>query len=172
MSELFAKAGLDTVAGWIFYVAAASALGGALLVVLARSALRSALWLILTLCSVAVLFLLLDASFVAAMQVLVYAGAIMVLFVFVIMLLNLGPEGSVRPAYVSVAKVLGALAACYFTYQVMAKVAGGEGKAVDGTVATIGKLLLTDYLFGFEAISVMLLVAVLGSVVLGLKRLT
>src|SRR5262249_1035174 len=123
--------------------------------------------------SSALLYVLLDAGFVAAMQVLVYAGAIMVLFVFVIMLLNLGSEAS-RPAYLSVAKVLGSGACVYLGVRVAQDVRvlmGAAGKPIDGSVAAIGRLLLTDYLFGFEAISVLLLVAVVGAVVLGLKRL-
>jgi NADH-quinone oxidoreductase subunit J len=171
MSELIANAGLNSLAGWLFYAGAAGAVVSALLVVLSRSPLRAALWLIATLCCVALLFLLLDASFVAAMQVLVYAGAIMVLFVFVIMLLNLGPDASARPAYLSVAKVLGTGAAVFFTVKIVVSVTGGPGRPVDGSVKSIGTLLLSDYLFAFEAISVLLLVAVVGAVVLGLKRL-
>ncbi|OGR12903.1 MAG: hypothetical protein A2341_23395 [Deltaproteobacteria bacterium RIFOXYB12_FULL_58_9] len=172
MSAFFAHSGLDSVAGWFFYLGAAVAVAGALMTVLSRSPLRGALWLIVSLCSVAVLYLLLGASFVAAMQVLVYAGAIMVLFIFVIMLLNLGPDAGVRPAYLSVAKVLGLGAAAYFTFQIVTSVSGGKAQAVDGTVKAVGTLLLGNYLFAFEAISVLLLVAVVGAVVLGMKRLT
>ncbi len=171
-ASFLARAGLDSLGGWLFYVAAAGAVASALAVVLSRSPLRAALWLIATLLCVALLYLGLDASFVAAMQVLVYAGAIMVLFIFVIMLLNLGPEGIVRPAYLSVAKALGAVAAAYFTFKVIASVAGGAGKPIDGSVKAIGTLLLTDYLFAFEAVSVLLLTAVVGAIVLGLRRLT
>jgi NADH-quinone oxidoreductase subunit J len=173
MSEFMTQSGLATPFGWLFYVGAAGAIIAALMMVFSKSPLRGALWLIASLCCVALLFMLLEASFVAAMQVLVYAGAIMVLFVFVIMLLNLGPDASVRPAYVSVAKVLGALGAGYFTFQIiMTTAGGGAGKPVDGSVKAVGTLLLSDFLFAFEAISVLLLVAVIGAVVLGLKRLT
>jgi NADH-quinone oxidoreductase subunit J len=157
----------------LFVVGAAGALLSALAVVLAHSPLRAALYLIASLCSVALLFILLDAGFVAAMQVLVYAGAIMVLFVFVIMLLNLGTVGG-RPAYLSLSKVMGGVAVGYLSWRVgeaALAIGSGEGKAVDGTVKSIGTLLLTDYLFGFEAISILLLVAVVGAVVLGMKRL-
>jgi NADH-quinone oxidoreductase subunit J len=161
----------------LFYIGAAVAIAGAALVLLARSPLRGALALIVSLCGVALLYLLLDASFVAALQILVYAGAIMVLFVFVIMMLNLGPDAGVRPAYLSVAKLLGFFAAAYFAFRIIAGAVGIEKAAAEpaagfGSVKTVGTLLLTNYLFAFEAISVLLLVAVVGAVVLGLKRLT
>ena len=92
--------------------------------------------------------------------------------IFVIMLLNLGPDAGVRPAYLSVAKVLGLGVAAYFTFQIVTSVSGGKAQAVDGTVKAVGTLLLGNYLFAFEAISVLLLVAVVGAVVLGMKRLT
>lgn len=146
-----------------------------LLVVIARSPLRSALALIAALCMQAVLYILLDASFVAAMQILVYAGAIMVLFLFVIMLLNLRPDAQRRPAYVALGgKVLGGGAVAYMAYRILQGLVGsrGVGQAVDGSVKHIGVLLLTDYLFAFEAISVLLLVAVVGAVVFGMRKLT
>lgn len=163
------------IAAILFYIAAAGLVASALGVVLSKSPLRAALRLIVALCCLALLYVLLEASFVAAMQILVYAGAIMVLFVFVIMLLNLQP-GSRGQSYLSTAKVLGSLAAAYLFYVVARGALGndgtGGGGVLDGSVKNVGRLLLTDYLFGFEAISIMLLVAVVGAVVLGLKRLT
>lgn len=159
----------------LFYIGAAIAIVGALGVVTARNPLRGALSLIVSLCGVALLFLVLNASFVAALQILVYAGAIMVVFIFVIMLLNLGPDAGARPAYLAISKVLGTLAAAYFTYRIASDVVGlGDAKPMPegfGSVKTVGTLLLTDYLFAFEAISILLLIAVVGAVVLGLKRL-
>ncbi len=159
----------------LFYLAAVGLLGSAGAVILSRSPLRSALALIVALAFLALLYVLLDAPFVAAMQVLVYAGAIMVLFIFVIMLLNLQPGGSGRPAYLSIAKGLGTLASVYVFYAILrgsGAVGPTAGAAVDGSVRNIGRLLLTNYLFGFEAISILLLVAVVGAVVLGLRKLT
>lgn len=159
----------------LFYIGAAIAIVGALGVVTARNPLRGALSLIVSLCGVALLFLVLNASFVAALQILVYAGAIMVVFIFVIMLLNLGPDAGARPAYLAISKVLGTLAAAYFAYRIASDVVGlGDPKPMPegfGSVKTVGTLLLTDYLFAFEAISILLLIAVVGAVVLGLKRL-
>jgi len=159
----------------LFYVASVGLLLGAILTVTARSPLRSALWLVVALMFLALHFVLLDAGFVAAMQILVYAGAIMVLFLFVIMLLNLGPEGPRRPAYLSLAKVLGSGAVLFVGWRAIVGIqaaSGGAGQAIEGTVKGVGRVLVTDYLFAFEAISVLLLVAVVGGVVLGLKRLT
>ncbi len=76
----------------IFWLHAVTAIGSALLCITRRSPVASALWLIVTLFATAVLFLLLDAHFIAALQIMVYSGAIMVLFLFVIMLLNLGDQ--------------------------------------------------------------------------------
>ena len=160
----------------LFYLAAAGTLAGGLTVVLSRSALRSAVALIAALACVALLFVLLDASFIAAMQLLVYAGAIMVLFVFVIMLLCLQSGGASRLPHWSGSKVLGALAVVYLLFVIAGRsrvLAGGKLAAtIDGSVQKMGQLLLSDYLFGFEAISVLLLTAVVGAVVLGHKRLT
>jgi NADH-quinone oxidoreductase subunit J len=172
MIELATQLGLGSAFGWMFFLGAAGTIGAAIMMVFSRSPLRAAMWLIAALCGVALLFLLLDAAFVATMQVLVYAGAIMVLFVFVIMLLNLGPDASVRPAYLSVAKVLGTLAAGYFTFAIIGATSASTAAEIDGSVKAVGTLLLSDFLFAFEAISVLLLVAVVGAVVLGLKRLT
>lgn len=156
----------------LFYACAALLLVGSTLVVLAKSPLRSALSLIGALCAMSLLFVLLDATFVAAMQVLVYAGAIMVLFVFVIMLLNLDTVPFARSTTLSLSTLLGVGAAGYFTYRIATAAPGGSGLVVDGSVRAVGALLLTDYLFAFEAVSILLLTAVVGAIVFGLKRLT
>ncbi|MCK5689560.1 NADH-quinone oxidoreductase subunit J [Myxococcota bacterium] len=159
----------------LFYLGAAVALAGAIGTVSARTPLRGALSLIVSLTGVAGLFVLLSASFVAAMQLLVYAGAVVVLFTFVIMLLNLDRSASTRFWSISWLKALGALAVAFLVGRVMmsaAELGGHAGKDVDGHINNIGRLLLSDYLFGFEAISILLLVAVVGAVVLGQKRLT
>jgi NADH-quinone oxidoreductase subunit J len=166
--------------GLVFALTSAVLLVMALCVATARNPLRAALALIVALANLAVLFVLLDAPFVASMQVLVYAGAIMVLFLFVIMLLNLGPDAAQRPAYLAVSKALGGLAAVYFVGRILVATLGRPGvgyvshvgPALDGSVKHIGTLLMTDYLFNFEAISVLLLVAVVGAVTMGLKRMT
>jgi NADH-quinone oxidoreductase subunit J len=159
--------------GLMFCLAAAGLVVMSICVVSARSPLRAALALIVALCLQAVLYVLLDAPFVAAMQVLVYAGAIMVLFLFVIMLHNLGPDATRGPAYLAMSKVLGGVAMVYLLWHIFwpAYYSDGVGKVVDGSVKHIGYLLLTDFLFSFEAISVLLLVSVVGAIVFGMKRL-
>lgn len=157
----------------LFYLVGAASLALAIGVVMAKSPLNGALALIGALCGQAVLYVMLQASFIAAMQILVYAGAIMVLFTFVIMLLNLGPDLAARPLELSVLKGLGGLGALYLCGHVLLSLFDGSasGAAVDGSVKNIGRLLLSEYLFAFEAISVLLLVAVVGAVVFGIKRL-
>lgn len=166
-----------------FVVAAGGLLVMAVQVVAHKSPLRSALALIAALCFQAGLYVLLSAPFVAAMQILVYAGAIMVLFLFVIMLLNLGQGGGERDGgrRVWLATGLGVAGTAYLVVRVVAAGLGSgepgrsgtfQGPPPDGSVRHIGELLLTDYLLSFEAISVVLLVAVVGSVVLGMRRLT
>jgi NADH-quinone oxidoreductase subunit J len=160
----------------LFVAAGLVLLGGAVGVLLTRNALHAALSLIVALAASAVLYLLLAASFVAAMQVLVYAGAIMVLFVFVILLLNLGEAGArVRGGFI---EPIGALAAVTtagligYPLLLHSSASPADIDATFGTVGELGELLLTDYLFGFEAVSLLLLVAVVGAIVLGLRRLT
>ena len=161
-----------------FVIAAAGLLSMAAQVVWQRSPLRGALALIAALCFQAGLYVLLSAPFVAAMQVLVYAGAIMVLFVFVIMLLNLGPDEAGRLRQVTLSKVVGSVAAVALVGRLVAaacaqKGVGAPGRGLpNGSVRHVGELMLTDYLVGFEAVSVVLLVAVVGSVVLGFRRLS
>ena len=166
---------MNSLHSWLFIIGAAGLLMTSVAVIASRSPLRSALWLIVSLLLMAFNFVLLDGSFLAAMQVLVYAGAIVVLFTFVVMMLNLGPDAIRRPPEWSVAKLLGVAAVAFVAMSVVTRVlalGGTAGKAIDGSVKSVGRAMLTDYVFGFEAIALVLLVAVVGSVVLGLKRLT
>jgi len=160
----------------IFWVFGLLALVMGVLVVFHKNPISSALSLIVVLFCTSALYVLLQASFIAVIQVMVYAGAIMVLFVFVIMLLCLQSGGASRLPHWSGSKVLGALAVVYLLFVIAGRsrvLAGGKLAAtIDGSVQKMGQLLLSDYLFGFEAISVLLLTAVVGAVVLGHKRLT
>ena len=162
----------------VFYLFAAIAIIAALSVVVQRTPVYSALSLIVVLCSLAVVYLLLDAEFMAVIQVIVYAGAIMVLFVFVIMLLNAGHE---TPSHKShIAKWLGAplIGAILWAllmiieYQFPSS-AGPLPAAIDGSPAAIGNLLFKgahNYVLPFEVTSILILVAVLGAVVLAKKE--
>jgi len=124
------------------------------------------------------LYLTLEAQFVAAVQVLVYAGAIMVLVVFVIMLLNLGNEQALtenRGLRSTLATLIGAVFAVQIILVTVAEPTGANAlpsRAVEiGTTESIGQSLFTQYLFPFEAISLLLLAALIGSVVLAKRHM-
>ena len=161
----------------VFVALAATLLTSAVFVLVAKNPLHGALALLVSLGSIALLFIQLAAPFLAAIQILIYAGAVAVLFVFVIMMLNLRDTGD-KPVYFSFAKTMGVLALMYVMLVILhvAGVAQGVGSypasLPDGSVRAMGHLFLTDYLLGFEAIALVLLVAVVGAVVLGQKRLT
>lgn len=166
----------------LFFVLAALLIASALSVILQPSAIRSALSLVITLFLLAVTFLLLDAQLVAALQVIVYAGAIVVLFLFVIMLLNLQeePRAMARFTMQCAAVLLGSLfllALVRFIAPLRlpaAAAATGMGTAVPegfGSVAKLAERLFTQFLLAFEVTSVLLLVAIVGAVVLAKRRL-
>jgi NADH-quinone oxidoreductase subunit J len=157
-----------------FLLLAAALLASALAVVLHPNPVKCAMALVVTLFLQAVVFVLLDAHMIAALQVIVYAGAIMVLFLFVIMLLNLqsdDPEGLRRPHHVVLrvgawlgGGVLGAELVMLFLGQAFAP----RAPAVDGygTALPVARALFTDYLLPFELTGLLLLVAVIGPVIL------
>ena len=149
-----------------------------LLVIVQRHAVYSALFLILTMGALAGLYILLDAHFVWAVQVLVYAGAIMVLFLFVIMLLNLTTE-EVPWAHRDLGRiVLALLLAAVLLGELLLMLFSGSGTAAArppspgfGTTETVGRLLFTQFLLPFEITSVILLIAIVGAMVLAKKYL-
>jgi NADH-quinone oxidoreductase subunit J len=149
-----------------------------LMVVLHRSPVTSALWLVLGFCSLSGLYLLLHAEFVAMVQVIVYAGAIMVLFLFVVMYLNLkrdvehGVHLALRRA---VGWILGALLLGETVWFFGSRWAAGplspaNPLAPAGNTEAIGRELYTRYLFPFEITSIILLVAMVGVIVIGKGR--
>ena len=158
----------------LFILFGAIAVGGALLVVTRKHPMSSALCLILTLFAVAALFVLRQAHFLAAIQVIVYAGAVVVLFIFVIMLINV-PENRLPVERRTVLRVLGVVAAGLFLLEgaVLARrLAPSPPSAVDaGSVQAVGKALFTDYLLAFEITSVLLLAAVIGAIALAKKKI-
>ncbi len=161
----------------IFFGLAAVSLISGVLVVFQTHPLRSALWLIVNFFAVAGVYLLLHAEFIAAIQIIVYAGAIMVLFLFVIMLLNLRhPEEPGKHPY-SAQKVAGfvvSVAAAFYIAIGLSRVKLAPGPAAVpglGNTESIAKLLFTDYLLPFEVTSVLLLVSIVGAVVLSKKKL-
>ncbi|HEX2096273.1 MAG TPA: NADH-quinone oxidoreductase subunit J [Solirubrobacterales bacterium] len=163
----------------LFFVGALGALGGAVGVIALRNPLYSVLALIVHLFSLAVLFLLLSAAFLAAAQVVVYAGAVMVLYVFVVAYVGSGQESAWEPipGQRLLAPLLGIALFVELAIAVLASsllALGGEGPDVEpgfGDPAAIGTLLLEKFLVPFEASSILLLLAAVGAVVLaGRKR--
>ncbi len=156
----------------LFFVLAAVAIGAALGMLFSRNAVYSALFLILNFATVAVFFLLLGAPFIAMAQVTVYAGAIMVLFLFVIMLLGAeqiqhqARRGWQRPlAMLLTLTLLAESAYLIFTRSDLLTVL--EPAASDyGNPQAIGMLLFTEYLLPFEVTSILLLAAMVGAIVL------
>jgi NADH-quinone oxidoreductase subunit J len=169
----------------VFYIFAGIALGGSIGVVAARSPVGSLLFMVAALGSVAGIFVLLEAHFLAAVQVMVYAGAIMVLFLFVIMLLNLGHEyrRDLRGGIFSILSfaVTGAVAGL-----LARRLSGGTGTAVQellpgaasidaaiqeyGAIGAIARPLFLDYVVPFEITGILLLVAVVGAIALAKRR--
>jgi len=158
----------------IFYVFGALALISAIAVVVQRSPIGSAFALILTLCSLSAIFGLLGSPFIAVLQIAVYAGAIMVLFIFVLMLLNVRREeewAGTRKAVWMVAIVLG----LFFVLQMGAVLSRQDlrpaaAPADHSTLAMAHVLFSTQYLYAFEATSVLILAALVGAIVLARKE--
>ena len=160
----------------LFLVIAASTVVAALTVVLHPNPVKSALALVVTLFLLAVVFVLLEAHMIAALQIIVYAGAIMVLFLFVIMLLNLQIEdpdrGHRRNVLRSFAWAGGAVLAIELALLVRGAPVGSADAAPQGYggAAAVARSLYTDFLLPFELTSILLLVAVVGAVVLAQKQ--
>jgi len=158
-----------------FFVVAALAVGSALGLILKKNPIHGALFLVVNLGSIAVLYLMLGAEFLAAAQIIVYAGAIMVLFVFAIMVLIPGKEETAADPlrrYRVFALPLGGLLFLQLAW-IAARPrasAGAAPGAVDGGVETLGRLLFTDYLLPFELTSVLLLAAMVGVLLLARRR--
>jgi len=165
---------------WFFGVIA---MLSALLCITRRNPVASALWLVVTLFALAALFVLLDAQFIAVLQVLVYAGAIMVLFLFVIMLLNLGRPGPTDikgPVGVLIAAVLAGT--LLFQLRVVGQATLPDAirlppgtiaamQQQQGMVAAVATPLFDAYVVPFEIASVLLLAAIVGAVVLAKQKL-
>jgi NADH-quinone oxidoreductase subunit J len=166
----------------LFYLFATGAVISAAMCILRRNPISAVMWLVSTMFSVAGIYLLLEAPFIAAVQVLVYAGAVMVLFLFVIMLLNLGVPASDLRGPMSVAGAiavvglllveLGALWA-YTPERLAAEAARTAAlpPASGNAVLDVAGPLFSTYLIPFEVTSVLLLAAIVGAVVLAKRRI-
>jgi NADH-quinone oxidoreductase subunit J len=159
----------------VFFVLAAIAVLGALSLILQKHPIHSALSLIVVMVALAGLYLLLGAEFVAAVQIIVYGGAIMVLFIFVIMLLNAGVE-----EHTSISKLAGppgllltiALAG-FIVASIFRSTSSVQATLQSGTIAStknISTLIFTDFVYPFELTSFLILVAVLGAIVLAQRE--
>ena len=161
----------------LFFLFAGFCLAGAINLLLQTHPINSALSLIVVMTSLAVLYLLLGAEFIAMAQIIVYAGAVMVLFIFVIMLLNAGAESRTGRSWT--AQVLGIPALLALVgligFFVQRGFAGAGtvkfGNFTGGSAQGIGYALFTDYLLPFEVTSVLILVAILGAIVLARKEM-
>jgi len=168
----------------LFYALAFVALATALGVVFARTPVGSLLSMVATLASLAGIYVLLEAHFLAAVQIIVYAGAIMVLFLFVIMLLNLGHEyrrdlqGGVFTllAVIVTGALAGVLARQLGAPGIRGAMEGAGGQSIDaamlehGAVGAVAQPLFTDYVVPFEITGILLLVAVVGALALAKRR--
>lgn len=163
---------------FMFFLLATVAVAAALGMVIARSPVSSALWLVLTLFCVAGLYLTLNASFIGVIQILVYAGAIMVLFLFVIMLLNLSalPEmddvnwsavGGFVVAMVVLSLLLYMVA---LQFDLGIEPATAQQAAEVGSAAALGEVLFTRYVLHVEVAGILLLAATVGAVLLAQRR--
>ncbi len=164
----------------LFYILAVVAVVAAISVISQRSPMSSVISLVVCFFALAVLYLLLNAHFVAALQVIVYAGAIMVLFLFVIMMLNLrGPEPphSFHGLHKLAAGALVLCLICLVVFGLVNRAVLGEaGQATEEVVAAAGNtemladLLFQKYLLPFEAVSILLLAAIVGAIVMASRR--
>jgi NADH-quinone oxidoreductase subunit J len=160
----------------LFYVFAALTLGCAALVIanpFSRNPVTSAMFLVLTILSMAGLFILLHAFFLAWVQVIVYAGAVIVLFLFVISLLDLKAEAMRKIKLYGVVAGLvsvGAIITMFLKSLGATPLDPDSPPSVEGGTAALGKLLFTQYVLPFEVVSVLLLVAMIGVILLSKKN--
>ncbi|MCC6180940.1 MAG: NADH-quinone oxidoreductase subunit J [Bacteroidia bacterium] len=167
---------------YVFYFLSFVAILSALMMVFAKNPIHNVLWLILTFFSVAGHYILLNAQFLAAVHIIVYTGAIMVLFLFTIMLLNLNNEN--EPHKSILLKVSGVVAAGALMITILGALKASSTQLIGcncgiesvyynqvGLVKNLGKVLFTDFLMPFEVSSLLFLTAIVGAVVLGKKEL-
>ena len=167
-----------------FYLFGLFALASALLFVTRKSPVAAALWLVNVMFCLAALYVMLDAQFIGAIQVLVYAGAIMVVFLFVVMLLNLGSPGDLSDIRGTAGRLAAGAVGLALLAEVMvlarAKFPAELAVAVPpsdvlvnrpgGIIAPVADALLRDHILAFELAAILLLVAIIGAVVIGRKR--
>lgn len=167
----------------LFLIMGSITIACALCVVLQKNPIYSAIFLIQTMVSLAVLYVLLHAQFIAAIQIMVYAGAIMVLFIFVIMLLNLSKADEEderdnlffqKPSAIILGFILVVMIGAVTLKTVFQGIKGEYTPEIIsqiGNTQLIGKMLFTKYVFPFEIASILLFAAIIGAIVLAKKRI-
>jgi len=160
-----------------FYIFAIVAAASAVAVITARNPVHSAVFLILCFVQVAALFILLRAPFLAAVQVFIYVGAVMVLFLFVVLVLDMGRESIMEPfhsqsvpAILSIAILFVLMGLVLFSGTMTAPKGPYDEAALAMNTEVVGRALYTKYIYPFEVVSVLLLIALIGAVVLVLKE--
>lgn len=163
---------------FLFYLFAAIAVISAFLVIanpFSRNPITSALFLVITMVSLSGLFILLHAFFLGAIQILVYAGAVMVLFLFVLMLMDLRDDTVRRISRMGIAAaVVGSGALAVLLIRAMSGFQpppGGSPVLVEGSTASLGRVLFTQYILPFEILSVLLLAAMVGVILLSKRNI-
>lgn len=164
-----------TITQWLFGILAFMAIMFGLMVVFSRNPVNSVLYLVLTFFCIAGHYLLLNAQFLAVVHIAVYAGAIMVLFLFVIMLMNLNQD--IEPQRTMISKVIAGVIGGLLLLVVVGALRGSEQLAITryghseiGLVRNLGRVLFDEYLFPFEIVSVLLLAALVGAIMIGKKE--
>jgi NADH-quinone oxidoreductase subunit J len=160
----------------LFLILSALSIGGAILVIFSKNPVYSVLFLIMTFFSIAGHYVLMNAQFLFIVHIIVYAGAIMVLFLFVIMLLNLNKDA--EPKQSVIMKVAGVIAGCLLMLTIFGAMKGMSMEASQNTTTTdiglvkpLGKVLFNKFILPFEISSVLFLSAMIGAVMLGKKDL-
>jgi NADH-quinone oxidoreductase subunit J len=158
----------------LFWILAIVTLFSALMVITSKNPVYSVLWLIITFFTISGHYILLNAQFLAVVNIIVYAGAIMVLFLFVLMLMNLTKD--TEPQKSKWLKLAGAVAGGSLLLVLVAALRGTEERLTElgtgniGLIQNLGKVLFTDYVVPFEISSILFLSAMVGAVVIGKKE--
>lgn len=161
-------------AHFLFFLLAILCIGAVLGMIISKDQAYNALFLVLAFACMGGLFALLDAPFIAAVQIIIYAGAIMVLFIFVVMMINLrkgvAPEKKKWTAYFAVVIAAVLLAELLLTIKGLLKPVEPATLAEMGSPTDLGRMLFTKYLYPFEITSILILAAIVGAIVLVKKR--
>ena len=161
----------------LFFIVAAIAIASAVYFVFAKNPMYAILSLIVTMFSIAGMYILLNAQFAAALEIIVYAGAIMVLFLYILMMLNLNKEDESKKD--NLPKFIGIFSVCILFVGMLGAYKGLSGKTVAegnidysvGLTKNLGRLLFNEYVLPFELASILILAGIVGAVLIGKKDL-